>query len=159
MLVQLGNAVTASLVVVGVCFGLIGGNIQARTDWIVGLLYGSYVAANVLKWIWWRFNAVGFFAGMLSGMVGVAVLPPILRANGLRLLAIEQFPLLLIISLAGCLLGRLSADGARRRLRVEEFLPADPSLGFLGADSVRRYWPRTLRFAPIRTSAEMLSTS
>ncbi len=106
-LVQLGYVVTVSLVVVGVAFGLLGGNIQARTDWIVGLLYGSYVAANVLKWVWWRFNAYGFFAGMLSGMLGVAIMPPVLKAAGLQLLAIEQFPLLLLISLSGCLLGCL----------------------------------------------------
>lgn len=106
-LVDLGNLVTACLVVIGVGFGMAGGNIQARTDWIVGLLYGSYVAANVLKWIWWRFNAVGFFTGMVSGIVGVAVLPQILEIAGVRLLAIEQFPLLLLISLTGCLLGCL----------------------------------------------------
>jgi Na+/proline symporter len=105
---KLSYIVTASIVVVGVGFGLAGGNIQARTDWIVGLLYGSYVASNVLKWVWWRFNGYGFFFGMFSGMVGVAVIPPVMEAMGYQLLAIEQFPILfafaLVGSIAGCLL-------------------------------------------------------
>ncbi|ARN75100.1 sodium:solute symporter family protein [Oceanicoccus sagamiensis] len=105
---RLSYIVTASIVVIGVSFGLAGGNIQARTDWIVGLLYGSYVASNMLKWIWWRFNGYGFFFGMVSGMVGVAIIPPLLESMGFQLLAIEQFPLLfafaLFGSLAGCLL-------------------------------------------------------
>ena len=76
-LVNLGYLVTFSLVIVGLIFGFLGGNIQARTDWIVGLLYGSYVASNMLKWIWWRFNGYRFFFGMLSGMVAVALMPMI----------------------------------------------------------------------------------
>jgi hypothetical protein len=27
---------------------------------IVGGLYGGYIAANLFKWYWWRFNANGF---------------------------------------------------------------------------------------------------
>lgn len=103
--VRLSYLATALLVIVGVTFGLAGGNIQARTDWIVGLLYGSYVASNVLKWIWWRFNGYGFFFGMLSGMIGVAVLPGIFQQLGYEMLAIEQFPFLLVVALAGSLLG------------------------------------------------------
>ncbi|MBN7795056.1 sodium:solute symporter family protein [Parahaliea mediterranea] len=106
--VRLGYLVTAALVVTGLYFGFAGGNIQARTDWIVGLLYGSYVASNVLKWLWWRFNGFGYFSGMLAGMLGVALIPPALEAAGYQLLAIQQFPLLLAVALlgsvAGCLL-------------------------------------------------------
>jgi SSS family solute:Na+ symporter len=105
--VNLGYAATATIVVVGLVFGLAGGNIQARTDWIVGLLYGSYVAANAVKWIWWRFNGYGYFYGMLSGMLGVAVLPAMLDRLGYELLAIQQFPILLLIALAGSIIGCL----------------------------------------------------
>jgi solute:Na+ symporter, SSS family len=106
-LVRLGYLVTFGLVIVGLIFGFLGGNIQARTDWIVGLLYGSYVASNVLKWIWWRFNGYGFFFGMLSGMVAVAFMPTILTALGYDLLAIEQFPILFLISIGGSIAGCL----------------------------------------------------
>lgn len=106
--VRLGYLVTGALVLTGLYFGFAGGNIQARTDWIVGLLYGSYVASNVLKWLWWRFNGFGYFSGMAAGMLGVAVIPPALEAAGLQWLAIQQFPLLLAVALlgsvAGCLL-------------------------------------------------------
>lgn len=105
--VSLGYAATLAIVVVGIVFGLAGGNIQARTDWIVGLLYGSYVAANVLKWVWWRFNGYGYFFGMVTGMVAVAILPPVLESMGYQLLAIEQFPLLLLIALTGSIAGCL----------------------------------------------------
>jgi solute:Na+ symporter, SSS family len=105
--VRLSYATTLALVVVGIVFGLIGGNIQARTDWIVGLLYGSYVAANMLKWIWWRFNGYGFFFGMVAGMVAVALLPPLFKAMGYQLLAIEQFPFLFAVALAGSIIGTL----------------------------------------------------
>ncbi|RMG69540.1 MAG: sodium:solute symporter [Bacteroidetes bacterium] len=105
--VVLSYLVTVAIVLIGLVFGLAGGNIQARTDWIVGLLYGSYVASNVLKWIWWRFNGYGFFYGMLAGMVGVAVLPALFQALDWQLLAIEQFPILLLVSLLGAILGSL----------------------------------------------------
>lgn len=105
--VNLSYSTTFFLVLVGVIFGLMGGNIQVSTDRIVGLLYGSYVASNVLKWIWWRFNGYGFFFGMLAGMVGIVILPPVLRALNYNLLAIEQFPILLIIALAGSISGCL----------------------------------------------------
>jgi Na+/proline symporter len=108
--VMLGYAATLAIVVVGIVFGLAGGNIQARTDWIVGLLYGSYVAANVLKWVWWRFNGYGYFFGMLTGMLAVAILPPMLESMGYQLLAIEQFPLLLLVALAGSIAGCLLTE-------------------------------------------------
>jgi Na+/proline symporter len=108
--VILGYAATLTIVVVGIVFGLAGGNIQARTDWIVGLLYGSYVAANVLKWVWWRFNGYGYFFGMLTGMLAVAILPPMLASMGYQLLAIEQFPLLLLVALAGSIAGCLLTE-------------------------------------------------
>ena len=38
--------------------------------WIAGALYGGYMAANVLKWYWWRFNSYGYFWGMVAGILG-----------------------------------------------------------------------------------------
>jgi hypothetical protein len=37
------------------------------TEWIVSALVPAFVAPNVLKWHWWRFNGYGFFAGMVAG--------------------------------------------------------------------------------------------
>ena len=55
------------VVAVGVFFGFLAKDVNAILQWIVGGLYGGYVAANCLKWYWWRFNANGFFWGMAVG--------------------------------------------------------------------------------------------
>ena len=55
------------LVVVGLVFGLFATSLNSLTLWITSSLYGGYAAANVLKWIWWRFNGMGYFFGMLGG--------------------------------------------------------------------------------------------
>ena len=43
-------------------------DINEILQWIVGALFGGYIAANVLKWHWWRFNGEGYFWGMTSGV-------------------------------------------------------------------------------------------
>jgi SSS family solute:Na+ symporter len=40
---------------------------RIRTVWRV------YRGSNVLKWYWWRFNANGFYIGMLTGVAGALV--------------------------------------------------------------------------------------
>lgn len=40
----------------------------------MGALFGGYIAANVLKWHWWRFNGEGYFWGMTSGVVAAIVM-------------------------------------------------------------------------------------
>ena len=42
-------------------------NVHSVTEWIVSALVPAFVAPNVLKWHWWRFNGYGFFAGMVAG--------------------------------------------------------------------------------------------
>jgi SSS family solute:Na+ symporter len=37
-------------------------------QFIISALYSGYIVSNVLKWHWWRFNASGFFWGMLTGI-------------------------------------------------------------------------------------------
>jgi len=49
------------MVVVSIIFGFFAKDVNDVLQWIVSGLYGSYVAANVLKWYWWRFNGHGFF--------------------------------------------------------------------------------------------------
>jgi len=124
--VGLSYWVTAVLVIVGLIFGLVGGNIQGRTDWIVGLLYGSYVSSNVLKWIWWRFNGYGFFFGMFSGMLGVAIVPAILENMGYQWLAIQQFPILFAIALAGSLMGCLLTPPDDEKTLIEFYRKTKP---------------------------------
>jgi SSS family solute:Na+ symporter len=70
----------------------------------VGGLDGGYVAANCLKWYWWRFNANGFFWGMAVG-VGSALLMPYVTTG----LPLYWWPLLFVLSIIGCLIGTYSA--------------------------------------------------
>jgi hypothetical protein len=44
-------------------------SINSLTLWITSALFGGYVAANFLKWVWWRFNGWGYFWGMFAGLV------------------------------------------------------------------------------------------
>jgi SSS family solute:Na+ symporter len=55
----------------------------------------------VLKWHWWRFNANGFFWGMLSGIVSAMVSRCIIPDNEL----LYWFPVLFLLSLAGSVIG------------------------------------------------------
>ena len=62
--------ITSLLVVLlGVIMGFFADSINSITLWITSALYGGYVAANFLKWVWWRFNGWGYFWGMLSGLL------------------------------------------------------------------------------------------
>jgi hypothetical protein len=74
------------------------------------------VAANFLKWVWWRFNGWGYFWGMLSGLL-VSSLQFVLNQNKgdfevgswlydlTELQAIYLFPIIFGVSIIGCLLG------------------------------------------------------
>jgi SSS family solute:Na+ symporter len=59
----------------------------------------------MLKWYWWRFNANGFFYGMLAGIAGALVFSRFF--SGVEFLF--YFPLLFAISLAGCFIGTYTA--------------------------------------------------
>jgi Na+/proline symporter len=99
------NYVVGVLVVtVGVFFGFLANNVNDILQWIVGGLYGGYVAANCLKWYWWRFNANGFFWGMFVG-VAAALLMPYFTTG----LPLYWWPLLFGLSILGCLVGTYSA--------------------------------------------------
>ncbi len=66
--VRLSRLASLAVLVVGVMFGLMTTSIYDIMAWVAGALYGAYVMANVLKWIWWRFNGYGYFWGMLTGV-------------------------------------------------------------------------------------------
>ena len=51
------------VVAIGIILGFFAKDVNSLLQWIVSGLYGGYIAANVLKWYWWRFNANGFFMG------------------------------------------------------------------------------------------------
>lgn len=86
---------------VSIILGLFAKDVNSILQWIVSALYGGYVAANVLKWHWWRFNGSGFFWGMLAGIAPALVFPQLFP----DMLELYYFPLIFIMSLAGCIIG------------------------------------------------------
>ena len=56
------------IVIAGIVIGWSATSINDTIQWIVGGLYGGYAAPNVLKWVWWRLNGAGYFAGMATGV-------------------------------------------------------------------------------------------
>jgi len=92
------------VVIIGVILGFYAKNVNSVLQWIVGALYGGYIASNMLKWYWWRFNANGFFWGMMAGIVAALVFPYIFTG-----LPLYNWPLLFLISLTGCIIGTYTA--------------------------------------------------
>lgn len=93
------------VVAIGVVLGFFAKDVNSILQWIVSGLYGGYIAANVLKWYWWRFNANGFYIGMLTGVAGALVFSRLF--TGIEFL--YYFPLLFLLSIAGCLIGTYTA--------------------------------------------------
>jgi len=89
------------IVVIGLIGGFFASSINSLTLWLTFGLYGGYAAANVLKWIWWRFNSYGYFGGMLAGLIASTLLPKIFVDTS----SIFLFPYVLLISFIGCALG------------------------------------------------------
>ncbi len=100
------NYLTGIVVVaIGVTLGFFAKDVNSILQWIVSGLYGGYIAANVLKWYWWRFNANGYFYGMLTGIAGALVFSRLFE--GVEFL--YYFPLLFVLSIIGCLIGTFTA--------------------------------------------------
>jgi len=101
--IRLSYWVSTLLVVIGVGVGFLISSINEIMQWIFGALFGGYAAANVLKWHWWRFNAYGYFFGMMSGLIASLVLPLAFP----ELQPLYAFPYLLLAGLLGSVIGTL----------------------------------------------------
>lgn len=99
-IIYINYAVGILVVATGVALGFMAHNVNSVLQWIVGGLWGGYVAANTLKWYWWRFNANGFFWGMIAGITAALLMPYV--TTGLPL---YWWPLLFAISLAASIAG------------------------------------------------------
>jgi len=99
--VRMSYLTSLAVIVVGCIFGFIAESVDQATLWIVNSLYGGYTAANFLKWYWWRFNGYGYFWGMVAGLSSLFIIPALFP--GLN--SLESFPIILVLSFIGCLLG------------------------------------------------------
>lgn len=114
--VKASHLASFGVVLFGVIMGFFADSINSITLWITSALYGGYVAANFLKWIWWRFNGWGYFWGMLAGLVIASIqffldqnkgsfVPDSFLYNAADVPAIYLFPIIFFFSLAGSFLG------------------------------------------------------
>jgi len=91
---------------------LIGGmyvtSINSLTLWITSSLFGGYAAANVLKWIWWRFNGMGYFFGMIGGLIASMIVPFTVRLWYPNIIDIYIFPIIFGISFLASWIGTLA---------------------------------------------------
>lgn len=90
-----------AVVAISIIFGIFATDINSILQWLVSGLYGSYIASNVLKWHWWRFNGSGFFWGMVAGLIPALIFPYVFTET----LDLYYFPLIFLISTIGCIAG------------------------------------------------------
>lgn len=104
-IIRMNYFVGVLVVAMGIILGFFAKDVNSILQWIVSGLYGGYIAANVLKWYWWRFNANGFYTGMLTGVAGALIFSRLF--TGIEFL--YYFPLLFLLSVAGSLIGTFTA--------------------------------------------------
>lgn len=91
------------VVLIGTGVGLFVTSLNDLVQWIVAALYGGYTASNLLKWYWWRFNSYGYFWGMAAGIAAAGIVPAIVPG----ILPLYTFPIILVLSVIGCIVGSL----------------------------------------------------
>jgi SSS family solute:Na+ symporter len=108
-IIYINYIVGVLVVLIGIVLGLFVKDVNTVLQWIVSGLYGGYVAANMLKWFWWRFNANGFFWGMMFGIVPAIVLAVLKSIGLISGLDLYYWPILFLLSIIGCLVGTYNA--------------------------------------------------
>lgn len=118
------------MVTFGIGLGLLIKDVNMIFNIITAGLYGGFVTANVLKWYWWRFNANGYFYGMLAGIVASAI-PPALSVSGItnyfdgtRMLYF--FPVFIVIQVIACLIGTYSAPPTNKETLLSFYKAVRP---------------------------------
>jgi solute:Na+ symporter, SSS family len=104
------------VVIIGILLGIFVKDVNTVLQWIVGGLYGGYIASNMFKWYWWRFNANGFFWGMLAGIIPAIALAVLKSFSIIKGLDLYWWPIIFLISLAGCFIGTYSAPATEMNI-------------------------------------------
>ncbi|MGJ1266203.1 sodium:solute symporter family protein [Sphingobacterium spiritivorum] len=120
--IRVSYIVSALVVIISTIIGMYVSNINSVLQWIVSALYGGYIAANVLKWHWWRFNGNGFFWGMLSGIIAALIAPMFFP----DILPLYYFPVLLFVSVTGCITGTLLSKPTEEKVLIDFYIKVRP---------------------------------
>lgn len=121
-LINYSYLISFLVVALSTLIGLYVENINSVLQWIVSALYGGYIAANVLKWHWWRFNGHGYFWGMAAGILASLIFPFIF----INVVPLYYFPLTLAVSVAGCIIGTYAAPPADDKVLMEFYRTVRP---------------------------------
>jgi Na+/proline symporter len=121
-IISMNYMVGILVVVIAIVLGFFVKDINSLLQWIVAGLYGGYIAANTLKWYWWRFNASGFFSGMLAGIVTALAFPSLFPNT----LPLYVWPLLFIISFIGCIVGTYAAPPTDKQVLIKFYKTVKP---------------------------------
>jgi solute:Na+ symporter, SSS family len=129
-IITMGYLSGTVMVILGVGLGLLIRDVNMIFNIITAGLYGGFVCANVLKWYWWRFNANGYYWGMLAGIIASAI-PPALSVSGItdyfdgtRMLYF--FPVFIVIQLTACILGSYAAPPTNEETLKEFYKTVRP---------------------------------
>lgn len=114
------------VVIVGVALGFFAKDVNSILQWIVSGLYGGYIAANVLKWYWWRFNANGFFWGMTAGIVPAVALAALKEQQIIHGLELYWWPVIFLLSIAGCVIGTYTAPPTDKEVLKQFYSTVKP---------------------------------
>jgi solute:Na+ symporter, SSS family len=122
-------AMSILVVAIGILLGLMVGHLTDVLNWIVGCLYGGYIAANLLKWHWWRLNGWGYFWGMVTG-IAAAILAAVLLRDQTTILGLEKnlaaFPAIMAVSVAASITGSLLTAPDDRQVLERFYLRVRP---------------------------------
>ncbi|MDL2222244.1 Na+:solute symporter [Parabacteroides sp. OttesenSCG-928-N08] len=125
--VRASYIVSVAVVLISTCIGFWVESVNSVLQWIVSALYGGYIAANLLKWHWWRFNGHGYFWGMLVGIVAAMIVPQFFPDT----LPLYYFPVLMAVSLVGCIVGTLLTPATDDETLINFYVRVRP-WGFWG---------------------------
>ncbi len=121
-LINYSYFISFAMVVISTLIGLVVMDINDTIQWIVSALYGGYIAANVLKWHWWRFNGHGYFWGMAAGIFAAAIFPLIFT----DVIALYYFPLTFLVSIIGCVAGTYAAPATEEAVLKQFYRTVRP---------------------------------
>ena len=141
-MIRMSHLVTVLVVAVSVVIGFFVESVNSVLQWITSALWGGYIASNLLKWHWWRFNGNGYFWGMITGILASLVCPLVfdqytmvdgqfvervgVYAQQAPLLPLFYFPLLFVISLVGCVVGTYTAPAVDEETLERFYLTVRP---------------------------------
>ncbi|MBP6759496.1 MAG: sodium:solute symporter, partial [Flavobacterium sp.] len=134
-IINMGYLSGIIMVILGVGLGLLIKDVNMIFNIITAGLYGGFVCANVLKWYWWRFNANGYFYGMLFGIIASAI-PPALSVSGVTTYfdgtrMLYFFPVFIVIQLIACVVGSYAAPATDDKTLISFYKNVRP-WGFWG---------------------------